>query len=167
MLFERSSEMYRGWPSRKIGTVDIPEIRQFVVADKFRQGETVDGIKVYLLGDVFKRRFLSKIENIISAETLIVDWAYEFLGDSEFIGYCGREKIEITVGQLWEFLKTADRNFRHVAYIKDNNGVLTVVTAKHYDDGWEFNALSLDPYSGHRCSRFLSRRWVDTSLFDW
>ena len=137
----------------------IPAIPQFVVADKLRIGETVDGIKVGWLGENLKKHFLSKREESVAAEQLATNKLLEGSKDPAIItALGGEEKVEVSFGQFWEFLKTADQNLWYVAYIRDTDGVLWAVGARWSSGGLRVEAFSLGSPNGWGAGfRFLSR----------
>jgi len=141
-------------------TVHVAGVASFVAAEKFLPGKTVDGIKVGWLGDNFKERFLPKVEkNGVAAEELAVNKLLKNSRDPAIITELGgEEKVEISLGQFWEFLKTADQSLWYVAYIRDTGGVLWAVDAYWYDDGLYVEASSIDsPDDWCADDRFLSR----------
>jgi len=143
-----------------VKTVSLPAIGTFVVADKLRPGKTIDGIEVGWLGDNIKKYFLSKIEkNVVAAEELKVSKLLKGSRDPAIITeFGGEEKVEITFGQYWEFLKTADQNSWYVAYIRDVWGVLWAVDGGWDDGGWDFEADPLgSPDRWGAGVQFLSR----------
>jgi hypothetical protein len=145
---------------RLSGDINIPVVKQFVATEKFRPGKTIDGIKVGWLGDNFKEHFLPKVEkDEVAAEELAANKLLRNSRDPAIItALGGEEKVEISLGQFWEFLKTADQKFWYVAYIRDTEDVLWAVYARWYSDGLNVEAGSLDDPFGWRAGfRFLSR----------
>jgi len=139
---------------------DAKTVANFVATEKFCPGKTVDGIKVGWLGDNFKEHLLPKIESDeVAAEELAVNKLLKSSRDPAIItALGGEEKVEISLGQFWEFLKTANQKFWYVAYIRDAGSVLWTVCGYWCDDGWGFSADSLDRPSRWRGGRrFLSR----------
>jgi len=137
----------------------LPAIGRFIVMEKFRPGETVDGIRVSHLNDNFKRYLLPKVEGDRAAEALVVNNLRKDSRDSVIIpALGGAEKVEVSLGQYWEFLKTADQNLGYAAYIRDIDGTLWAVHAFWHDDGLHVGADSLDDSGGWGAStHFLSR----------
>ncbi len=142
-----------------VRTVSLAAVDKFVAAEKFRLGKTIDGIKVGWLGDNFKAGFLSKIEEQTPALEIREHELLKNSRDPAIITELGgEEKVEITLGQFWEFLKTADRRFWYVAYIRDTKDVLWAVDADWHSDGLCVEADSVDrPYEWDADNRFLSR----------
>ncbi|MFA6407952.1 MAG: hypothetical protein WCW36_00530 [Candidatus Paceibacterota bacterium] len=143
----------------RVSTIVIPAIPQFVVADKLRIGETVDGIKICWLGNNIKEHFLSKVEVGVATEELVTNNLLQRSKDPAIItSLGGEEKVEVSCGQFWEYLKTADQNFWYVAYIRDTDGVLWAVGGRWGGGGWHFNANPLDdPSRWSDGLQFLSR----------
>lgn len=144
---------------RFIRPVSLPAIPKFVAAEKFREGETVDGIKVTWLGDNFKTNFLKKVEDPVPALEMR---EYKLVGafrDPAIVTELGgEEQVETTLGQFWEFLKTADQTLVHVRHIRDVNSVLWAFDGYWRDGGLNAEALPLDCPDGWRVGgRFLSR----------
>ena len=122
--------------------VNLAAVTTFTAANKFRIGETVDGITVGWLGDNFKKHFRSKVEDRqIAAEWLTVNNLLKSSKDPAIITALGGEpKVEITLGQYWEFLKIADRSFWYVAYIRDDGNTLWAVGADWLGGGLSVGA---------------------------
>jgi hypothetical protein len=103
----------------------------FTAAEKFRIGETIDGITVGDIGLNFKEHFLLKVEkgeDVI--ENFTVNKLMKKAKDSAIIASLGgKRKAEVTLGNFWDFLKTADRQFCYAAYIRDIKGTLLAVRA--------------------------------------
>lgn len=142
-----------------VRAVSLPAIPSFVVAEKFREGKTVDGIKVAWLGSNFKTNFLKKIEKAVSALNMREHELVTRSRDPAIITELGgEEQVETTLGQFWEFLKTADQKLIHVRHIRDGNRVLWAVRGRWYDGGLDVEAYPLgDPRDWFVGGRFLSR----------
>jgi hypothetical protein len=143
----------------RLSTAQIPAVQEFVAETKFRVGETVDGITVGWLGGNFKQNFLSKTEGAIAGEELAVNNLLKNSKDPAIIiELGGEEMVEVSLGQFWEYLKTADRTLWHVVYIRDVNNVLWAV---HAD--WDVGKLYVEasalgnPRAWRAGGRFLSR----------
>jgi hypothetical protein len=139
--------------------VSLPAIERFVAPEKFCEGKTVDGIKVAWLGENFKTNFLKRVERPIPALELREHELIEYARDPAIIIELGGEaKVETTLGQFWEFLKTADQTKWHVRHIRDDSGVLWAV-----DGNWDGGGLYVEaaplgrPIDWRVGHRFLSR----------
>jgi len=139
--------------------VSIPAIIGFSAVNAFRVGETLDGIKVGWLGERFKKLFLKKTETATPAAELRQHVLKKPARDPAIITELGGEaKVEITLGQFWNYLTTADRTLWHVAYIRDDESVLWAVYAYWRSGGLSVEALPLDhPLDWDVGYRFLSR----------
>ncbi len=142
-----------------IRPVSLPAIPKFVASEKFREGETIDGIKVAWLGSNFKTHFLKKVEKPVPAlEMREHELAVPSRDPAIITELGGEEQVETTLGQFWEFLKTADQKFWYVRHIRDVNGVLWAVGGDWRDDGLGVGAYSLGRPDGWSTGgRFLSR----------
>jgi len=143
-----------------VKTISLPAVGKFVATEKFRPGKTIDDIKVGWLGDNFKKHLLPKVENKeVVAEELAMNKLLKNSRDPAIItALGGEEKVEIGLGQFWEFLKTANQDFWYVAYIRDTEGMLWAVGAYWGCDGLCVEAASLGgPLVWNTVSRFLSR----------
>ena len=153
---------------RPLTTVSVSAVPEFRAADKFRVGETVDGVKVSrYMGDNFKEHFLLKVEENVNAVEIRV---HELLRNSRDLGIraeIGEEREETTLAHLWELLKLqgngqqgvllTDRR-TNIFYVRDVKGILWAVGADWGGDGWRLDAHSVeDPYEWgagrHVCSR--------------
>ncbi len=143
----------------RLSPISIPTIPQFIVAEKLRVSETVDGIKVDWLGENLKKHFLSKREDSVAAEELVTNNLLDGSKDPAIItALGGEEKVEVSFGQFWEFLKTADQNLWYVAYIRSTDDVLWAVFARWRSGGLHVEAAPPDdPDYWYDGDRFLSR----------
>lgn len=147
-------------PLKFVKTVSLPAVSMFVAAEKFCLGKTIDGIKVGWLGDNFKEHFLSKTESgEVAGEALSVNKLLKGSHSPAIITELGGEgRVEISLGQFWAFLKTADQSLWYVAYIRGTDDVLWAVNANWDSCGLDVGAYSLDyPCAWNADGRFLSR----------
>lgn len=142
-----------------VHSISLPAISKFVAAEKFREDETVDGIKVGWLGSNFKTNFLKKVEKSVPALEMREHELVVRSRDPAIITELGgEENVETTLGQFWEFLKTADQALVHVRHIRDVNGVLWAVHGYWNVDGLYVEANPLgNPLVWDSGRRFLSR----------
>lgn len=151
-----------------VRTVSVPGISEFRATDKFKVGETVDGVKIsQYMGDNFKKFFLPKIESNVPATEIRVHKLFRKSRDLGIRAEIGEGKEETTLGQLWEMLKLQGNGqdgvlltngWANIFYIRDINGNLWAVYAHWYGVGWDLNADSVESPSGWRaggqvCSR--------------
>ncbi len=144
----------------RLSTFALPAVAQFIAKEKFRPGKTIDSIRVGWLGDNFREYFLPKTESgEVAAEELALNGLLKGSRDPAIItALGGEEKVEISLGQFWEFLKTADQSLWYVAYIRDTGDVLWAVYARWLGGGLRVEADSLGyPAEWRTASRFLSR----------
>lgn len=151
-----------------VKTVSLPAVGTFVAAEKFRPGETIDGINVGWLGDNFKANFLGKTEDQMPALKIREHKLLKGSRDPAIITELGgEEKVEISLGQFWEFLKTADQSLWYVVYIRNDDNVLWAVHAHWLGGGLSVGANSLDdPNDWDTDNRFLSRNSIFFSRFE-
>ncbi len=136
-----------------VRTVPVPAIAEFRAADKFRPGETVDGVKISRsMGDNFRTHFLPKIERSVLTIEIKVSKLLEGSLDADILAGIDREKRVITLGQLWEILKLQGggqkgalltNGWANIFYILDIHGNLWAVSALWYGDGWALYADSV------------------------
>ncbi|MFA5942427.1 MAG: hypothetical protein WC798_02025 [Candidatus Paceibacterota bacterium] len=128
-------------------------VAEFIAKDKFREGETTDGVSITRLGNNFEKNFLGKIEKNVGAAKLkshnLLTAARDLSKDGESgiipeLG--GKHEIALThFFQLLEY-KQQEKDFTWVvAYIVDKDGVLWTVSAGWGagGDGWLVNAYSV------------------------
>ncbi|MEK7099723.1 MAG: hypothetical protein AAB883_01110 [Patescibacteria group bacterium] len=144
---------------RFIRTISLPAIGEFVASEKFREGKTVDGIKIAWIGNNFKTNFLEKVEKPVSAlETREHELVAPARDPAIITELGGEDKVETTLGQFWEFLKTADQTLVYVRHIRDVNDVLWAVRGRWDSGGLNAGTDSLgDPLGWDVGRRFLSR----------
>ena len=121
-----------------VTTVDVVGIDEFIARDKFREGETVDGVKIYWIGQNFKTNFLGLVEKGIAPATLSIQKLKKNSVDTPIMGELG-EAAKSHLAQFWELLKKQGQGqkgallvngYANIAYIDDENGTR-----------WAFNAL--------------------------
>lgn len=151
-----------------VRTISVPAIPEFRTADKFKVGETVDGVRISsIMGSNFTQFFLPKVERNVPATEIRV---HKLLQNSRDLGIraeIGEEKEETTLGHLWERLKLQGNGqdgvlltngWANIFYIRDTEGKLWAVCARWYDDGWGLSANSVgDPRGWLAARRVCSR----------
>ena len=128
-------------PMDFVENVEVVGAKAFVVAEKFREGETTDGVSIHQLGNFFKSRFLSKTEMNVAKTTLRF---YKLKRDSSDLIIRAQlgDTAEINLANFWELLKK-QKTSRVVAYIRDTKGVFWTMYG-YWDttfDGWYVEAL--------------------------
>jgi hypothetical protein len=118
--------------------IKIPSLDHFVASDKFRNGEIVDGMKMYL-DDSFRTHLLGKQEPATKETTLRFHRPNVFLTPAiVFLGELGENAI-ITLGQLWQLcIELGGKDNINVSSVKDAPGVRTMISGSTSKD---FNAL--------------------------
>jgi hypothetical protein len=139
-------------------SVSLPAVATFVASDKFREGKTVDGVKVAWLGQNFKTHFSKKVEkNVPALEAREHELVTGSKDPAIITEFGGEGKVETTLAHFWEFLKV-NRSGWHVRYIRDVDGVLWAVDGSWLGGGLSVEAYSLDgPLGWGADGRFLSR----------
>jgi hypothetical protein len=127
-----------------VQTVSFPEVPEFVSEDKFREGETVDGVKIKSVGKNFKANFLKKVEKNIPALDLREHRVLVKSRDAEVIAKLGGEQQVTTyLAHLWESLKSADHRQWLLRYICDEQGALWRISG-YWREGLDVEASPLD-----------------------
>lgn len=129
---------------KPVTTVALPEIPIFSAKDHFHVGE-VEGVRI-ISGDNFILVFLEgagKVEGGVPAATLRVHQLPESPGMGPVIAALGGEEVaEITLGQMFCFLKLQGRPHKNVwftFYIRDDSGILWAVYCT-----WHINRAAWD-----------------------
>jgi hypothetical protein len=135
-----------------VTTVDIIAIDEFVARDKFREGETIDGVKIYWIGQNFKTNFLGLVEKGIAPATLRIQKLKKNSVDTPIMGELG-ETARTKLAQFWEQMKKQGQGQKgallvnghaNIAYIDDENGTLWAVAAFWSSGGgWRVEASSV------------------------
>lgn len=137
-----------------VASVNVPAVESFVARDKFREGETVDGVQLAWLGDNFKEHFLAKKEANIATTTLLrVHRLREASLDAPILSELG-ETAETFLAQFWKLLKvqgTGEKGtllvngYSNICYIRDDEDVLWAVSADwNSGRGWHVDAYSVE-----------------------
>ncbi len=126
-----------------VGVQVLPAVKKFIAADHFKDGETVDGVKVSL-GDNFKRLFLGKTEENVPECNLRVHKLTRASRDLGIRAEIGEEKEETYLAHLWHFLKLrGGKGGWFIFYIRDSEGILWAVFAVWRGSCWFVNAYSV------------------------
>lgn len=133
--------------------VKVTAVKKFVAAERFKAGETVDGVKYSSsFGDNFNKHFLLKIEEDVQAADLRV---HKLLRKSKDLGIrteIGEDKEETSLTHLHQCLKRQGNGekgtlltngYANIFYIRDNEGILLAVNASWFDGGWGLYARSV------------------------
>lgn len=136
-----------------VATVKVAAVEHFVAAEKFREGETTDGVKVAWLGNNFKTNFLGKTEEGVEEAELKLHKLNQDSLDAPIMNELG-DTDETMLAHLWELLKQQPNGeegkllvngWANVAYIRDVNDELWAVSACWDADrgGWDVEADSV------------------------
>lgn len=106
----------------KVSITKIPALKKFVAADHFK------GDDFYFWGG-FMENFLPKIEPAVKAQTLQISELKEDANDRKIIAELGGD-YTITLAQLFELLKTADKSKTFIAYIGGKDGNIWTVCCR-------------------------------------
>jgi hypothetical protein len=136
-----------------VTTVDVVGIDEFVARDKFREGKTVDGVKIYWIGGNFKINFDGKTEKDIAPAILHIHKLKKNSVDRPIRNNVGADNEETALSQFWELLKKQGQGqagallvngWANIFYIRDQNGTLWAVRAFWYSGGgWYVEAASV------------------------
>ena len=129
---------------KHITSIQTSAIKRFVATDHFKEGETVDGVKIISLSKNFRNLFLPKVEEDIKGTEIKV---HQLLRDSKDLGIraeIGEANEEIKLAYFWQVLK-AHNNKKNwiIAYIIGTDDNLWAVHAFWCDDGWRLHAYSV------------------------
>lgn len=127
-----------------VTSVTVPSEKRFVVDDYFKDGEVVDGVKMYLGGN-FKKRFGGKVEENVAPCDIRVHKLLRASRDLDIRHELGEESEETCLAHLWYFLKLqGDKGGWFIFYIRDAEDVLWAVDADWRGDGWGVGAYSVE-----------------------
>lgn len=136
-----------------VTTVKVDGVKEFIAADKFKAGETVDRVKYYpSFGDNFTKYLLPKVERNVVAVDLRV---HKLLRNSLDLGIraeIGEDNEETSLAHLHQCLKRQGNGekgdlltngWANIFYIRDTDGNLWAVSACWGDGGWRLAAGSV------------------------
>ena len=141
--------------SDPIVKIDIPGADVFIAAEKFKEGETIDGVKVALIGSNFKKNFFGKVERDVAPRTVRFFRLAKDASDAEILAYLG-DKAEKQLAHLWELLKKhslsggilLDSGGSNIFYVRDIHGELQTILVRwlahrHRANGWYIESEQL------------------------
>lgn len=144
-----------------IASVALDPIERFIAADNFKiDTSTSAKVKIGWMSDDFKRSFLGKVEENVSAATLNLHRVEKDSLDKDIRAELGTECEKITLGQFYQMLAKQPRGesgplltdgCANIAYIEDTNDNLWAVHAS-----WSSN---YDHWRVHARSVTHPRRW--------
>ena len=134
-----------------VATVSLPAIAAFSAEDHFQVGES-EGVKIGWLGDNFKRVFASKVEQNVAEATLKIHQLLKGSLDAPIIAELGgEEKVVITLGQMFHFLKLQghpNTGIRFIFYIHDQEEDVLWAVSCRWDSYYADWGVSADPITG-------------------
>ncbi|MEK7609666.1 MAG: hypothetical protein AAB470_00905 [Patescibacteria group bacterium] len=148
--------------------VRVDAVKQFITADRFKAGQTIDGVKYHSsFGDNFNLHFLPKIEGDVQAVDLQV---HKLLQNSKDLGIrteIGEDKEETKLAHLHHLLTLQGNGekgvlltngYANIFYIRGIDGNLWAVHARWYDGGWYLGADSVGCSDGWDAGRQVFSR---------
>jgi hypothetical protein len=148
----------RAYKVLRPATPEIVEPRPFKADETFFNKNS--DLKMVPHGDNFTKWFAGKVEDDVSDGELRVFALTQAAYDRDIIADLGgEEKAEITLGELWRFMRKHDRSASgwFLCYIRDNSGVLRTVYVDRNVDGWDACAYALGDYRWDDDRQVLSR----------
>lgn len=136
---------------QKIDSIILPPLPAFS-GRKF-------GTKEFYLWDNFKTHFFDKKEKKSMGGTIKLSTLQKNSFDTEILAELGND-AEVTLAELYEFLKTADKSIWYVAYIQDGGGGLWAVYCVWSSGNqlWHVEAYPIThPYKWNAGYRVFSR----------
>ncbi len=150
-----------------VASVSIAAIEGFKVSENFEEGK-LGPVRIYWLGDDFKKHFGRKTESALEAVELKVHTLTKASLDAPIIAELAGN-AEITMGQFFALLSKQGKGesgplltngYANIAYIRDDEGVLWAVDAHWHAGrgGWDVYADSVAyPGEWDRGRQVLSR----------
>jgi len=150
-----------------IGFFQLPAIKKFVTAEKFREGKTTDGVRIAFINYKFRTHFLPIVEENVYAMRMRNQKLCRNSLDTPIVTEIGgEEKAQTHLAQIWELLKRQGtgkplecgllvNGNANIFYVRDINGVLCAVSANWSDfiDCWSVETLPVS----------ISREWCADS----
>lgn len=126
-----------------VTSVTLPSVKRFVADDHFKDGEEVDGVRMFL-GANFKKVFAGKIEENIAGGDIRVHKLTRASRDLAIRYEIGEDSEETFLANFWHFLKLqGSKGGWFIFYIRDAAGVLWAVGAGWSGSGWVLSADSV------------------------
>lgn len=144
--------------------VSVPAVPRFKAKDKFREGKTVDGVKVYGTGSNFDAHFMGKVEKDVATMQLRAHKLRKGSKDPAIIeALGGTGLVETSLAQMWEMMKKQGEGqegdlltngYANIFYVPDTEGVIWAVGCSWRGSSWGVGAGPLsfpfDWYAGHQ-----------------
>lgn len=146
-----------------VTAVPVPAIETFKASDHFKEDTKQAAVRIFRLGDNFKKHFLGQNEGSSKAQELKIHKLLEPSVDAPVIAELA-DKCETTLGQFFHLLSKQGKGeagprltngWANIAYIRDVDGNLWAVGAcwRAESDGWCVEAHSVDDPEGWRGGR--------------
>jgi hypothetical protein len=150
---------------KRVATVTVQAVTKFSAEATF--GATKPAVKLWGLGNNFKRVMLGKVEEAVEATTLTTHTLTKASRDAPILAELG-DRAEVSLAHLWQMLLAQANGEKgplltnggwNVSYIRDASGTLWAVAADwDAGGGWGVDADSVDsPYGWDAGGRVLSR----------
>ena len=150
-------------------TCCLPVVKNFNASDKFREGETINGVKIWTISSNFVRYFKKKKEKNIGTTALRIHELRVGSKDLAIISELGGEEIvESSLAHMWEMMKKQGsgeegdllvNGYANIFYIKGTDGNLWAVSCDWLAGyGWRVGARPFSfPDAWFARRRVLSR----------
>lgn len=148
-------------------SASVPDLLRFVAADNFKE-DTKGAVRIWSLGDNFKKHFLQKAEEATAATEVKVSKLLKQSCDPAIMVELG-SGYELTLGQFFHLLAKQGKGekdgpllvngWANIAYIADYEGTVWAVSA-HWsagNGGWRVEVFSVgDPRGWYEGNQILS-----------
>ena len=153
---------------RFMSTESVAAVPSFKSADNFKVDTKKAAVRIYYLGDNFKKHFGRKEEGASEAVEIKIHKLLEGSLDAPIITELA-DKCEITLGQFFALLSKQGKGgvgplltngYANIAYIRDDEGILWAVYAFWFSGhgGWQVEAYSVEhPVRWYAGYQVLSR----------
>lgn len=141
-----------------VTTTSVAAIESFKAEESFKVDTKKAAVRIWYLGDNFKKHFGRKVEGASEAAEIKVHKLTESSLDAPIVAELA-DKCEITLGQFFALLSKQGKGesgplltngWANIAYIRDDEGILWAVSAYWYADrgGWRVEAFSVESPHG-------------------
>lgn len=143
-----------------VTTTSVAAIESFKSSENFKEDAKKVAVRIWSLGDNFKKHFGRKEEGASEAVEIKIHKLLEWSLDAPIITELA-DKCEITLGQFFALLSKQGKGeagplltngWANIAYIRDDEGILWAVHADWYAGrgGWSVGASSVGDPDGWR-----------------
>lgn len=143
---------------KRLLTVKLAGYDKFVVQEKMKEDtSSLAELPIGNMSSRFREQYLELVETDVPEMIVAVDRLQRRSLDAPIRIDLG-DKHELSIGQFFNFLKTADRSKWYFCYSVGKDGWVKVVDAFWNHHGWHFSASSItSPDSWERAIRVVSR----------